>query len=110
MAARLAHLVYTIAVAGAALAFAPPAAAEDGCPGSQVVDDYTGECVLDMMSDSWDTEPAMFTVNIGPTYPGGQVPSVGGIPCTPEHYGTCIGLQQNQMPHTQPRSTISHSP
>lgn len=24
-----------------------------------------------------------------------ELPSVGGIPCTPEHYGTCLALQQS---------------
>jgi len=25
----------------------------------------------------------------------GQVGSVNGIPCTPEHYGTCLAMSQN---------------
>ena len=25
----------------------------------------------------------------------GELPSVNGIPCTPEHYGTCLALQQS---------------
>ena len=46
----------------------------------------------------------------GPYYSGPAVPSVNGIPCAPEHIGTCIGMSQNQVPHTTPHSTISHSP
>ena len=107
---------YAISAAGLtalALAFAPLATASPdtaGCPAGQVVDSYTGQCVLDIAPISWHDGPEGYTVHIGPSYGSGGVPSVNGIPCTPEHIGTCIGMSQNAVPHTQPHSTISHSP
>ena len=112
MVGRLIRVGCATSMAAGALALAAPAAA-DGCPDGQVADGYSGECIYDMMADSWqDNEEGMqmFGIYIGPTYSGGQVPSVNGIPCTPEHVGTCIGLSQNQPSRAQPHSTISHSP
>jgi hypothetical protein len=111
MSIRWLRFASALPLAAGTLGFAAPAYA-DQCPDGQVSDVYGGQCVLAIAGDSWDEDEDMqlFTAHVGPTYPGGQVPSVSGIPCTPEHYGTCIGLSQNQRAHTQPRSTISHSP
>ena len=104
-------VAWVLPLAAGAIASAAPANADE-CPDGQVSDIYGGECVLAIAGDSWDDDESMqlFTAHIGPSYPGGEIPSVSGIPCTPEHYGTCIGLSQNQPVHVQPRSTISHSP
>jgi hypothetical protein len=88
---------------------ATPAAADE-CPVGQVVDGYTGECILDISPVTYVDAPEGITIYSGPTYSGGQVPTVNGIPCTPEHYATCVGMSQNQVPHTTPRSVITHSP
>jgi hypothetical protein len=34
--------------------------------------------------------PRGVTIYSGPTYSGGQIPNVNGIPCTPEHYATFV--------------------
>lgn len=108
----------TLTVSGAitgllmALLAAAPAQADDGCPVGQSADGYTGECTLDITPASYDGPlHAGFSTDIviNP-YGGGEIPSVNGIPCTPEHIGTCIGMGYNQVPHQRPQSTISHSP
>jgi hypothetical protein len=97
-------------MAGTTVIAAAPAAADDGCPVGQVADGYTGECVLSMEPVAYADFPEGISVHVGPSYPGGQVPSVNGIPCTPEHMSTCIGMGYNQTPHSSPQSTLSHSP
>lgn len=97
------------APAAAALIGAAPAAADD-CPTGQMVDEYTGECIMDISPIAFVDTPEGITIYSGPNYGGGGVPSLNGIPCTPQHYGTCIGMSQNQVPRTTPHSTLSHSP
>ena len=94
------HATVVAVVAFGGLALAAPAAADDTCPPGQISDGYTGECVLDI-------EPVSFYD--GPMMQSG-IGSVNGIPCTPEHIGTCIGMTYNQPSYTQPHSTLSHSP
>lgn len=74
--------------------------------GGQTSDDFTGDCVLDIEPISFLDGPSAQGITIG----GGNYGSVNGIPCTPEHRSTCIGMTYNQPSNTQPRSTISHSP
>ena len=106
---RLSMAALTVLLSASPLVLAPPAAADD-CPAGEVADGYTGECIMDISPVAYVDTPEGITIYSGPNYGGGGVPSVNGIPCTPEHYGTCIGMSQNQVPHTTPRSTISHSP
>lgn len=95
----------TLGVLGfGAVATATQASADD-CPAGQVADGFTGECILDMEPIAF-LAPQGITIHVGPTYSG----SVNGIPCTPEHYGTCYGMSQNQPTYHQPHSTVSHSP
>jgi len=96
------------AMACGGLLLASPVMADDGdgCPAGQTADGYTGDCVLDIVPISFVDGPISQRIIIG----GDDYGSVNGIPCTPEHYGTCIGMSYNNVPHVQPRSTISHSP
>jgi hypothetical protein len=100
-----ATLIVAAVVGGLALA-TPAWAEDDGCPAGQTADGFTGECVLDIAPISFVDGPTAQSIIIG----GDNYGSVNGIPCTPEHLGTCIGMSYNQPSHTQPRSTISHSP
>lgn len=88
---------------------AAPALADE-CPAGQVADGYTGECILDIQPVTFVDAPEGIHIHTGPNYGSGGIPTVGGIPCTPEHYGTCIGMSQNQVPSSSPQSTLSHSP
>lgn len=103
---RLILLVVAAGGCASTLALCPPASADDGCPAGQTSDDFTGDCVLDIEPISFLDGPSAQGITIG----GGNYGSVHGIPCTPEHRSTCIGMTYNQPSHTQPRSTISHSP
>ncbi|MET0702765.1 MAG: hypothetical protein ABWY93_24200 [Mycobacterium sp.] len=112
MADRCRRRAFSAVVAAAVLLpiAVPPTARADECPAGQAVDGYTGQCVLDIEPISFMDAPEGIIIHTGPNYSGGQVPSVNGIPCTPEHYATCIGMGYNQVPHSSPQSTISHSP
>lgn len=82
-----------VAVASAPLAVAAPAAAST-CPNGTSPTRWEGVC-----AQAGSSAPAFLPP--GSTAPGpvqvtpGDVPSVGGVPCTPEHYGTCLAMQQN---------------
>lgn len=83
-----------VALAGAGLvATAAPAAA---CPFGTVPSHFDGVCV----SGSTGAQAAAPAApsGTGAVIGGGinQLPTVNGIPCTPEHLGTCIGLIQSQ--------------
>lgn len=77
--------------AGGLCANAAPAAA---CPSGTVPSDFAGVCVSGP-SGGAATPPSGHS---GAMFSGGvnSLPSVNGIPCTPEHIGTCIGLFQSQ--------------
>ncbi len=103
-------LLLAAALLAAPLGLAPSAAA-DVCPAGQEPDGYLAEqCVFEGSADSFSGMDTWSVHVGGPNYGAGGVPSVNGIPCTPEHYGTCIGMGYNQVPYRQPQSTISHSP
>jgi hypothetical protein len=88
---------------GAAAAFgaaplidSPPALAKN-CPYGTVPTEFSGVCVSGqaggfgspgMVVPPDTTQPGP-VVNMAP----GQLPTVDGITCTPQHLGTCIGLQ-----------------
>lgn len=76
-----------------ACATAAPAAA---CPLGTVQSDFSGVCVSGQSGGGQAFTPA--PPHVGAVYGGGpnELPSVDGIPCTPEHLGTCIGLAQSQ--------------
>ena len=82
------------ALVGAGLcATAIPASA---CPYGTVPSDFSGVCV----SGTSGGPPVVPNTapGTGAVFGGGpnQLPTVNGIPCTPEHLGTCIGLAQSQ--------------
>ena len=86
---------WAVALAAAPLVVASPAAADSTCPWGTKPTHFEGVCV----SGSSGSAP------VAPVPPSGGGPnivnnpngfdSVNGIPCTPEHYGTCYGLAQN---------------
>jgi hypothetical protein len=88
----------TAAFAAAPLVVASPAMAKD-CPFGTVPTRFEGVCspgtggfgAPPVVIPPDASTPSAVVVN----NPNG-FGSVNGIPCTPEHMGTCIGLQQSQ--------------
>lgn len=83
--------------AGALCATAPAALA---CPSGTVATDFSGVCVSGGEPDGQPVNgelPAAVGGFDGPAISGGinGLPSVDGIPCTPQKIGTCIGLAQS---------------
>lgn len=86
---------WVIALAAAPLVVASPAAADSSCPYGTKSTRFEGVCVSGSGGGS---------APIPPVPPSGGGPNivnnpngfdtVNGIPCTPEHYGTCYGLAQ----------------
>ncbi len=76
--------------AGACVVAAPAAA----CPYGTVPSDFSGVCVSSG-SGSEAVPPA--PPETGAVFGGGpdELPSVDGIPCTPQHLGACIGLAES---------------
>jgi hypothetical protein len=78
-----------VAVAAGSLVVAAPASA---CPYGTTESRFEGVCVAG--------GPGNIAVSpVGPStgqivQNPGQVATVQGIPCTPEHYGTCLALSQ----------------
>lgn len=84
-----------VAFAAAPLVVASPAAADKTCPWGTKPSSFSGVCV----SGAGGSAPVAPVPPAGPQsgysdQPAG-VGSVNGIPCTPEHWGTCYGLIQN---------------
>lgn len=83
---------------GALSATAPIAMA---CPSGTVATDFSGVCVSGGQPDGQPVNgelPATAGSIGGADISGGLngLPSVDGIPCTPQRIGTCIGLAQSQ--------------
>lgn len=90
--------VCTALVAGVLGVTAPTAMA---CPSGTVATDFSGVCVSGGEPDGQPVNgelPAPIGAFDGPAISGGfnGLPSVDGIPCTPQQLGTCIGLAQSQ--------------
>ena len=76
--------------AGAFVTAAPASA----CPYGTVPSDFSGVCVsAGNGSEAVPPAPAQ----TGAVFGGGmnELPSVDGIPCTPQQLGTCIGLAES---------------
>ena len=82
-----------VLVAAGACAAAAPASA---CPSGTVASDFPGVCVSGASGGGQAVEPA--PAQGGAVFSGGpnELPSVDGVPCTPQHLGTCIGLAQSE--------------
>jgi len=90
-----------------------PAGSAVACPAGEVEDIYIGECVPEMAPNTpGGNYPTPAGTGITYSTPGdsGSLPEVQGIPCTGANTGQCIGLQENQVPAVEPRSSISSSP
>ena len=90
-----------------------PAGSAVACPAGEVEDIYIGECVPEMAPNTPGGKyPTPSGTGITSSTPGdpNSVPEVQGIPCTGANTGQCIGLQENQVPAVEPRSSISSSP
>ncbi|MDT5197732.1 MAG: hypothetical protein QOH20_4486 [Mycobacterium sp.] len=80
------------AIAVGPLAVASPAVAQ-GCPYGTTASRFDGVCVAGGPGN----------IAVSPSSPSGgnvvnnpgQVGSVNGVPCTPQHYGTCLAMSQN---------------
>ncbi len=86
-----------VAFAAAPLVVASPAAADNTCPWGTKPTRFEGVCISGAGGGA--AAPVAPVAPAGPQsgysdQPAG-VGSVNGIPCTPEHYGTCYGLIQN---------------
>ena len=81
-------------VAGTLCGTAPIAMA---CPSGTVQSDFSGVCVSGQSGQQTVTG-GVSAPGTGAVISGGpnSLPSVDGIPCTPQHLGTCIGLAQSQ--------------
>lgn len=87
------------AFAAAALGITAPTA--QACPSGTVPTDFSGVCVSGGQPDGQPVNgqlPAPIGSEGGAVISGGVngLPSVDGIPCTPQQIGTCIGLAQSQ--------------
>jgi hypothetical protein len=108
----------SIAIAAApAAAFvmstATPAGSTAACPAGEVEDIYIGECMPELAPNTpGGNYPTPTGTGITSSTPGdsGSLPEVQGIPCTGANTGQCIGLQEDQTPAVEPRSSISSSP
>lgn len=82
-----------VLIGAAAGATAAPAGA---CPSGTVPTDFSGVCVSGQSGGPQFVPPA--PAHYGAAFAGGpdELPSVDGIPCTPQHLGTCIGLAESQ--------------
>lgn len=81
-------------ITGALYATAPTAMA---CPSGTVPTDFGGVCVSGGEPGGQPVNGELPAVG-GAVFGGGvdSLPSVDGIPCTPQHLGTCIGLTESQ--------------
>ncbi len=84
--------ICVLLIGAGACVTAPPAAA---CPYGTVPGDFAGVCVSGGTGGG-EVAPAA-PAQTGAVFGGGpnQLPSVDGIPCTPQHLGTCIGLAES---------------
>jgi hypothetical protein len=109
-------LSIAIAAAPAAafvLSSSAPAGSTVACPAGEVEDIYIGECVPEMAPNTpGGNYPTPTGAGVTYSTPGdsGSLPEVQGVPCTGANTGTCIGLQEEQVPAVQPHSSISSSP
>lgn len=88
---------WAVAVAAAPLVVASPAAADSSCPWGTKPTRFEGVCISGAGGGSAPIPPVPPGSGGGPdvVYNPNGFDSVNGIPCTPEHYGTCYGLTQN---------------
>jgi hypothetical protein len=90
-----------------------PAGSTAACPAGEVEDIYIGECIPELAPNTpGGTYPTPAGTGITSSTPGDSesLPEVQGIPCTGANTGQCIGLQEDQVPSVEPRSSISSSP
>lgn len=91
--------VCAVALALGPFVVASPASAESCPPGTKPTR-FDGVCVSGGSGGGAIAPPLPVLNSPGSgaviSSPPGQLPSVNGIPCTPEHLGTCIGLTQSQ--------------
>ncbi|MUL79233.1 hypothetical protein [Mycolicibacterium sp. CBMA 226] len=71
------------------------------CPWGTVPSHFDGVCVSGQSQGSGPQAVSPQTTNSGTgaqiTQSVGGLQTVNGIPCTPQHIGTCIGLIQSQQ-------------
>ena len=78
-------------IGAAACVTAAPASA---CPYGTVPSDYSGVCISGGTNGGGQVPTAPESGAAFGAAPG-QLPSVDGIPCTPQQIGTCIGLSES---------------
>ncbi|BDY30839.1 hypothetical protein MMAG44476_03037 [Mycolicibacterium mageritense DSM 44476 = CIP 104973] len=83
---------FAVAAALGPVVLAAPAQAKN-CPPGTTQTRFEGVCVKGASGGNAVVAPA---AGGGPQISQlpGQLPTVNGVPCTPEHYGTCYGMAQ----------------
>ena len=86
---------FAVAAIAGQLAVAAPAEAKR-CPSGTVQTKFDGVGVSGSSGGGAVAPPVMAPSAGGPKVQNlpGQLPSVNGVPCTIEHYGTCIAMTQ----------------
>lgn len=74
---------------------AAPASAKP-CPSGTSATKWEGVCTKHGSNAPAFLPPGSRAPGANVVQSPGQLPTVNGIPCTPEHLGTCIGMQQSQ--------------
>ncbi|WP_029366114.1 hypothetical protein [Mycobacterium sp. UM_WWY] len=97
--AKVKHAVlvggFAVAAALGQLVFASQADAKP-CPSGTVPSKFEGVCVSGPSGGGVVPVLTPASEGSGVVNAPGQLPSVNGIPCTIEHYGTCLALSQQQ--------------
>ncbi len=83
-----------VAFAAAPLLLASPASAQN-CPYGTQPTRFEGVCTKSGSSGPAYLPPGVDAGGAVITGGAGELPRVNGVPCTEEHYGTCLAMQQN---------------
>lgn len=86
---------FAVAATVGQLVFATQAQAKP-CPSGTVPSKFPGVCVSGPSGGGALPVLTPASEGSGIANAPGQLPSVRGIPCTPENYGTCLALSQYQ--------------
>ncbi|GAY17771.1 hypothetical protein [Mycobacterium sp. shizuoka-1] len=83
--------VCSVALAAGSLALAAPAAAD--CPSGTVPTRFPGVCVAGQSGGQ--IPQAVGPSDVSTNFQPNQIPTMNGVPCNWQHWGTCWGMAQN---------------
>ena len=81
----------SVALASGSLALAAPAAAD--CPSGTVPTRFPGVCVAGQSGGQ--VPQAVGPSDVSTNFAPNQIPTMNGVPCNWQHWGTCWGMAQN---------------